>query len=192
MSYIKDIHDPRARDAILEYYEENWDLLSLRPSSIDGSGPVDEDIGGGLIVHCDKVAWFCKHAAVARGFNNEDRDLLLMAAYLHDLSLPHLMGYKRHVFNFEGAIVRGYDIKMKAELDQTHAYQSAQFGCKVVKDQIPHEQLVKLHGIIMSHMGQRCDLPDDKVTPQPETELEILFAIADYVMSREGVHISAE
>jgi len=192
VSYIYDIKHDGARRAIRDYYRENWDLLNLRPPTIDGSGPIEEDVGGGLIVHCDKVAWLCVRLATARGLSDADRDLLLMASYLHDVSLPKLMGYKRHVFNFEGAIVRGYDIKMKADLDALHALKSAKFGCAVVKDIIEHEELVKLYHIIERHMGQRCVLPDDKAPPQPETELEILFAIADYLASREGLYINVD
>ena len=159
--------------------------MNLRPPSLSGdTHSKDEDVGGGLIIHCDKVAWFCIQYDDVYPLDVRDKDVLITASYLHDISKATLMGYKHHMFNFNGTIVRGYEWSPNKDIDSNHASFSAKEGCKIVKGTIAQDKLEMLYHIIERHMKYKA--------PFPETELEKLFALADHMMSRKEIGLNWE
>jgi hypothetical protein len=164
--------------------------MNLPPASLRGGHSKDEDTGGGLILHGDKVAWFCLGASECLNLSERDTDILITASYLHDMTKATRIGYKKVIFNFEGTIKRGYEIRPNMEIDHLHALYSAREGCKIVKEAIEHEDLEKLYHIIERHMiwyNEGVERP-----PLPETNLEKLFSLADYIMSRKEVNMNWE
>lgn len=187
MRFLHEIKNAALRDKIIAYYDENIELLSLRPGSMSGKyHPVDEDRGGGQILHSDKVAWFCLRACEHFQLPDNIRDILIAAAYLHDVSKSTLMGYKRVFFNFEGTIARGYQLN-PGDTDLHHANFSAREGASLIKGTVPHEDLVVFYNVVERHMSHWYPEDDDRRPPLPETFLEKLFSTADNIMSQKEI-----
>ncbi len=187
MRFLHEIKNEALREKIVVFYQDKLDLLSLRPGSISGEHhPGDEDRGGGQIIHSDKVAWFCMHMCEQMQYPDNIRDVLIAAAYLHDVSKSTIMGYKRVIFNFEGAIARGHQLK-PGDTDKHHANFSAREGAALIKGTVPHEDLVVFYNVVERHMAHWYPEDDDRKPPMPETDIEKMFALADYIVSREGL-----
>lgn len=194
MKFVGRIKNKELRDKVVGYFRENSEIIKATPTSITGKyHPPDEDKPGALIRHGDKVAWFCIQVASEFRLSSRELDVLIVAAYMHDIANATVaQGWSKIFIATDEEFIRGVQIKRNQELALKHAHFSAREVCNWVKGTLPHEDLVKLYYIIERHMAHWY--PEDyewkSWEPElPETFLEKMFALADYVMSRRNMTV---
>jgi len=194
LKFIDKVENEALREKIIEYYKENAELIHMIPTSTSGRyHPPDEDKPGALIRHGDKVAWFCLVTAREFQLSQRDIDILIVAAYMHDIANAVTgMGFKPVLFSFEDEFKRGHQLLPSKDVRAHHANFSARITGNLVKDTLPHEDLVKLYNIIERHMAHWYDKDDERAPPLPETDLEKWFALGDRVMSEKEMRIEFE
>jgi len=194
MRFIDKVANEALRQKVIDYYEENDELIRMVPTSTSGKyHPPDENKPGAMILHGDKVAWFCLVTAREFRLSQREIDILIVAAYMHDIANATVaMGFKPVLFSFEDSFQRGHQLSPSRELRAHHAHHSARVAGNLVKGTLPHEDLVKLYRIIERHMAHWYDEDDERAPELPETDLEKWFALADMVMSRKEMRIEFE
>lgn len=173
---IGDIKNEGLRKVATELIANADDYFFVVPASSSGKYHPQFDLGdGGLVRHTRCVAYFAKAMAESFNFNDEDTDLLIIAALAHDIKKQG---------NNTGHTVREHPL-----LASDYLTTIAQTFSEEV---ITNEQLHKICGAVVSHMGKwegtREWVKEPKeLYPMPETEFEKALQAADYVASRKEI-----
>ncbi len=86
MKLYETIQDERLKRAVKKVLRDNGYKLHFIPATMTGRHhPIDERGYDGLMKHTEKVAWFLDQVCRQLNYSNEVRDILLTAAYFHDL-----------------------------------------------------------------------------------------------------------
>ena len=170
---IGDLKLSTAAELCVKEYE---DLLSIMPASMGGKHhPPDERGIGGLRLHIGRVAHILYKTAEHFGLSNDDRDILIFCAIVHDIS--NLRTSK---------LVQG-ELKRDSETwSKWHGNLSSQIATERLLEvgfASDDPTLLTIQGIVQSHMGAWS--PNLR---QPfNNSLEVIFSMADFVTTRENV-----
>jgi hypothetical protein len=140
------------------------------PASISGKFHIGET----SMQHLENTATIMKHLCDEFKINKEDRDMLIGAAYLHDVGLA-LITRKGKIEEPGWKYYKETGYSRLTLFARIHPYLSA---CVIEEYHIPRkEELKRLVSIHMSHWYQ--------MTPRPKGRYEDLLCIADYLASRD-------
>jgi response regulator RpfG family c-di-GMP phosphodiesterase len=189
MKYIDKIQDRKLKSAVQDAYRKYAYKLHFIPASVSGSyHPEDERGKEGLNIHVEKLCWFLDQVVQQYKLSDETRDILLTAAYFHDLGKVKLTRVK-HVLVYKS---KKEERCVRVERDvygyDNHAEVSAQLAEQyLIKHGVPEEQRNVIASIIRKHMSHWTPH-----APQPSTELEKLFALGDFIVSRKEFTLRKE
>ena len=150
------------------------DWFFVEPASLSGRYHPNFSLGeGGLVRHTRCVAYFAVAMAESMDFNQEDTDLIVIAALAHDI--------KKHDEN------KNYM--------REHPLLASEYLCKIMEkfgeDVITNEQVQKLCCAVASHMGKweakEPWLKGKKPFPMPSNDFEKALQAADYTASRKAI-----
>ena len=153
------------------------DYFFVVPASSSGKYHPQFALGdGGLVRHTRCVAYFAKAMAESFNFNQEDSDLLVIAALAHDIKKQG---------NNTGHTVR------------EHPMLASDYVCHIMEkfgeDVITNEQIQKICCAVASHMGKWENLPEwtrgKEPFPMPSNDFEKALQAADYVASRKAIEV---
>lgn len=151
------------------------DYFFVVPASSSGKYHPQFSLGtSGLVRHTRCVAYFAKAMAESFNFNDEDTDLLIIAALAHDIKKQG---------NNTGHTVR------------EHPLLASNYVCDIMKkfseDIITNEQIQKICCAVVSHMGKWENLPEftrgKEPYPMPANDFEKALQSADYIASRKAI-----
>jgi len=168
--YIRSIKNPKLQYLVDNLVERYYDKLWKLPSSISGKHhPPDERGAIGLIRHICRVAKLCEEFVREFDLPQQDRDRLIAAALLHDISKCDINEWngkewvKDKVEDHLHPILSGLIVR--------RFYEAEFFAFRELQDDV--EAVARLIERHMSHWYL--------ATPKPETLLEHLFCLADYI-----------
>jgi putative nucleotidyltransferase with HDIG domain len=150
------------------------DWFFVEPASLSGRYHPTFSLGeGGLVRHTRCVAYFAMSMAESMNFNQEDSDLIIIAALAHDI--------KKHDNN------KNYM--------REHPLLASEYLCgimeKFTEDEITNEQVQKICCAVASHMGKweakEPWLKGREPFPMPSNDFEKALQAADYIASRKKI-----
>lgn len=172
------IYRDTAREAVRECIKDRAEDIIYYPASISGKYHPPEERGpGGLVVHIARLCRIIEDLSKHLDFTCDERDMLVIAAILHDISNIDLSEKTEY-----GTITRDHKI-----YSEFHGELSAQITIEYfVKHGFDPKSkyMLELHDIITSHMGYWI-----KNAKKPTRKLEIIFSMLDYIDTRTYVHI---
>jgi len=182
MKLYETIQDERLKKAVKKVLRDNGYKLHFIPATMTGRHhPIDERGYDGLMKHTEKVAWFLDQVCRQLNYSNEVRDILLTAAYFHDLGKIKQTKIIQEVKYSKGKIEREVKVIREVKNKDLHSIFSAELARKYLeKEGVEEETIEAITDIIKSHMSHWYPY-----LPQPQTELEKIFAIADFIVSRD-------
>lgn len=186
MKYLEKIKDLKLKSAILKAYSLYGYKLHFLPSSLTGRHhPPDERGIDGLNKHVEKLCWFLDGVADEFQYPDKIRDILFTAAYFHDLGkvketkVSHELTYRKKGIERETRLVR------EVTGQDRHPIESAKMAREFLAlARVDTETIQTICDLIERHMGHWLSY-----LPQPRTELEKIFALADFIVSREDFKI---
>lgn len=187
MRYLEKIKDKRLKRAVLRTYTMYGYKLYFLPSSLTGRHhPKDERGINGLRNHIEKVCWFLDGIADEFKYSDATRDILFTAAYFHDLGKVRQTTVSQElVYEPDGKTTRRIKVIRNIGGLDLHPIISAKMAREFLEDQGIEEETIKLIcDLIASHMSHWY--PN---LPRPQTELEKMFALADFTVAREDFKI---
>lgn len=190
MKYLEKIKDERLKRAVLKAYKIYGYKLHFLPSSLTGHHhPVDERGINGLTTHIEKMCWFLDGVADEFKYSDTVRDMLLTAAYFHDIgkvkqtTVSHELTYES-----DGSSKRTTKVIRNIGGLDLHPIISAKMAREFLeKEGVEEEMIQTICDLIARHMSHWY--PN---LPRPQTELEKMFALADFIVSREDFKIEKE
>ena len=150
------------------------DWFFVEPASLSGKYHPTFSLGeGGLVRHTRCVAYFAMAMAESMNFNDEDSDLIIIAALAHDI--------KKHDNN------KNYM--------REHPLLASEYLCTIMEkfseDIITNEQVQKICCAVASHMGKweakEPWLKGKEPFPMPLNDFEKALQAADYIASRKKI-----
>lgn len=187
MKYLMKIKDERLRKVLLRAYMRYGYKLYFLPSSLTGKYHPKEERGlKGLEKHMDKVAWFVDKVSDEFQYSDEVRDILLTAAYFHDLGKVKQNKVEQEViYEANGKIKRQVKVTRDISGLDLHPIISARMARKFLeKGGIEEGTISVICDLIAKHMSHWYSS-----LPRPLTELERMFALADFIVSRDEFKI---
>lgn len=187
MTYLEKIKDEKLKKAVQRAYSIYGYKLYFLPSSLTGRHhPKDEHGIGGLKNHIEKLCWFLEKVAEEYQYSDRERDILYTAAYFHDLgkvkqtTVTHELTY-----NESGKRKRLTRVSRKIGGPDLHPIISAKMATEFLSEAGVDEGTIGIiYRLIERHMGHWY--PN---LPKPQTELEKLFALGDYIVAKEEFRI---
>ena len=151
------------------------DYFFVVPASSSGKYHPSFSLGeGGLVRHTRCVAYFAQAMAESLNLSQEDSDLLIIAALAHDI--------KKQGDN------TGHTVREHPLLASTYI---CEIMNKFSEDIITNEQVQKICGAVVSHMGKWEHLPEytrgKEAYPMPNNDFEKALQAADYIASRKAI-----
>jgi len=171
LACIQSIENPKLERLVETIMEKYYSKLRELPSSISGKHhPPDERGAYGLIRHICRVVKFCKHLAIEFKLTMRDQDRLIAAALLHDISKCDLNQWngKEWIRDKNGDWL--HPVLSSLILRRFYVEEFSMFP--ELQDDI--DAIARL---IERHMSHWSYPPN----PKPETLLEYLFCLADYI-----------
>lgn len=171
---INDIKDEKLRKFAEELISNADDYFFSVPASSSGKYHPQFDLGvGGLVRHTRCVVFFAKAMAESFDLNEEQTDLLVVAAIAHDI---------RKQGDNTGHTVREHPI-----LASNYVKELNKSTMLLTKEQVD-----MVCGAIESHMGKwehnkEFVKPNEKPYPMPKNDFEKALQAADYVASRKEI-----
>lgn len=160
--------------------------LKFIPGSMTGVHHAkDERIKGGLSRHIEKVCWFVTKSSEAFKLSDEDKDILIVCAYFHDISKVRDTRVLEKLTYWGKKILRKVEISREVKDGDRHPFESANMAREyLVKAEVDVCTIGIITNIIVCHMNHWYPR-----YPLPKTEREKMFALADYIVSREEFNI---
>lgn len=164
------------QDNALREFAENlilWapDYFFTCPASSTGKYHPTLSLGeGGLVRHTRLVVWFAENIANAMMINERDKDMLIVAALVHDM--------KKH-----GNGETKYTVKEHPKL-------AADFLVDVWHgtawpEGMTYQDVEKIQSLVITHMGQWGEKDGN---PLPSTKLQLILHTADYLAARKEIN----
>jgi len=184
MIYIDKIKDERLRKAVKKVYSKYGYKLHFLPSSFTGHHhPPDERGLDGLKKHIEKVCWFLDCVADEFLYSDEVRDILLTAAYFHDIGKVEQIKVNEELILKSRKAKHQVRIEREVKGPDLHAQIGVAIATEYLKEQGVDFSMIKtITEIIDTHMGHWY-------YKKPLTELQRMFALADFVVSRDEFRI---
>jgi len=187
MRYLEKIKDERLKKAVLRAYTVYGYKLYFLPSSLTGKHhPKNERGINGLRNHIEKVCWFLDGLADEFQYTNATRDILFAAAYFHDLGKVKQMTVSQELeYKPDGKTTRRTKVTRNIGGLDLHPIISAKMAREFLEDQGVEEETIKvICDLVARHMSHWYPS-----LPRPQTELEKMFALADFTVAREDFKI---
>jgi hypothetical protein len=187
MNYVELIKDKKMRKAVeLMLYDWGYKLRFIPGSMTGVHHAQDERAKGGLSKHIEKVCWFIIKSSEAFELSDEDRDILLVSAYFHDISKVRDTKVLEKLIYFGKKVIRKIVVSREVKNRDPHPFESANMAREYLnKAEVDQCTIGVITNIIFCHMNHwyypRC--------PLPKTKREQLFALADYIVSREEFNL---
>ena len=152
------------------------DYFFTVPASSSGRYHPSFSLGdGGLVRHTQCVVYWAICQAESLNFNDEDTDLLIIAALMHDIKKQG---------NNEGSTVREHPL-LAADYVMDVYENNTQLNLITI------DQVIKICDAVRSHMGKWEYLPQytrgKEPYPMPSNDFEKALQSADYIASRKAV-----
>lgn len=181
LKYLE-IEDYEIMKAVEKAWENYRKRLKLLPSSFSGHNhpPKDREVGG-MKNHIEYLCWYINSYCIEFEKNSKIKDILMASAFFHDISSCDIMKIEpRLKIIDEKTIQRELIITRHNEEFHFHPLKSADLAKSYLIDAgVSTKTIDIIVNIIKSHMGHWC-----KDLPQPKTDLELAFALADFIVSR--------
>lgn len=180
------IKDEKLRRAVKSAHDRYGYKLSFLPASLTGRfHPEDERGREGLNKHIEKLVWFLDEACKGLDMDDVTRDVLLAAAFFHDLGkVIETRVYQQVIYQGENT-VRQTLVSREVKDGDFHPITSSKLARRfLIEEGVEQETIDIICSIIECHMGHWYPY-----LPRATTELEKLFALADYIVSREEFNI---
>jgi len=190
MKYLEKIKDLRLKKAVLKAYSMYGYKLYFLPSSLTGRHhPPDERGIGGLKAHIEKMCWFLDGVADEFKYSDEVRDMLFTAAYFHDLGKVKQTTVSQEVsYPEKGQPKREVKVIRNVGGLDLHSIISAKMAREFLeKEGVKEETIQTVCNLVARHMSHWYPK-----LPLPQTELEKMFALADFIVAREDFRIEKE
>jgi len=174
LARIQSIENPKLERLITTIIEKYYNALRELPSSISGKHhPSDERSRYGLIRHLCRVAKFSEHIAVEFKLSPKDRDRLIAAALLHDISKCDTNQWNGKEWIRDEIQDELHPLLSSVILRSIYIKEFSMFP-ELQDDVDAIARLIERH---MSHWTYPSN-------PKPETLLEHLFCLADYISAK--------
>jgi len=185
MKEFERIKDEKLRNAVLAAYSKYGYKLHFLPSSITGKHhPKDERAREGLLKHTKRLCHLLELICDGLEYPQEIRDILLTAAFFHDLGKV-LETKVVHEVIFGRKTERRVTVSREVKDLDWHPLKSAELAKEFLeKEQVDEKTINLVCVLIKKHMGHWY-----QHLPQPQTELEKIFALADFLVSRPDIEI---
>lgn len=187
--FLNKIKDPKLKRATILAFRINGYKFSFLPSSLTGKfHPKDEFGKGGLDAHTEKVCWYVDKIADEFGYPDHTRDLLLVAAYFHDLG---------KVKDTTVALALTYKGK-KTERSVTVTRNIGGADVHPIISSRMAREYMEMEGVLEEDIQVICDIVSKHMShwygmlPQPNSELEKMLALADFLASRREITFERE
>jgi len=183
MKYIDKIENKKLKNAVKKALEDYKPQLIFIPSSMTGKHhPYDERGKEGLLKHIEKVAWFVYQASIGLKLTSLERDILLTSAYFHDLGKVKETKVVQKISY--PSLERTVEVSREIKKDLHPIYSSEIAEEYLKKEGVETSIINQIKKIIISHMSHWYPY-----LPQPETNLEKLFYLADFITSRDNFNL---
>ena len=179
INVVTEIKDSKLKNLTMSLINKYKDTLSILPASISGKYHLGETAQG----HIMRVVWFVKQIIEEFDLSQEEKDILISSALLHDIGYCVVTTKER---------VNESQIKYK-----TGWYRSTNgakyhpiismflIGAEAFNQKMESNPLVvKVISVVSSHMSHWS--PE---CPQPMDDLPKYLALADYLASRKEIKI---
>jgi len=189
MKYVDTIKDEKLKKAVKRAYKFHGYKAYFLPSSLTGKHhPPDERGIGGLNKHVEKVCWFLDGVVKEFLYTDETRDILLTAAYFHDLGKIKNTTVEQCVsFPEKGKPKRSIMVSRNIHGLDMHPYLSAKLAQEFLAfEGVKGETIQIISDIIETHMSHWYG------GKRPTTELQKMFALADYIVAQEEFELRKE
>jgi len=160
--------------------------LSFIPSSFTGKFHPKDEIGRyGLVKHIERVCWFIDKISLELSLSDNMRDAMITAAYFHDLGKVWQIKIFRKIVYKNDKVYHETEVVREERKKDNHPILSTKIAREYLERENVEESMidlvVSLVSTHMSHWYPWC--------PQPNTEYERLFALADFLASRRDLEI---
>lgn len=187
MKYLEKIKDEKLKKAVLRANSVYGYKLYFLPSSLTGRHhPADERGLGGLRNHVEKMCWVLDGVADEFKYSDATRDMLLTAAYFHDIGkVKQTTVTQELTYESKDKISRKTKVERKIGGPDLHPIISARMAREFLAEQgVEEETISTICDLIARHMSHWYP-----GLPRPQTELEKMFALADFLVAREDFKI---
>jgi len=177
------IKDPKLRKTVeLMLYDWGYKLKFIPGSMTGVHHAKDERKMGGLSRHIEKVCWFVTKSSEAFKLSDEDKDILLVCAYFHDISKVRDTKVLEKLTYWGKKILRKVEVVREVNDGDRHPFLSSSMAREyLTKAEVDASTIGIITNIIICHMNHWYH----PRYPLPETQRERMFALADYIVSRE-------
>lgn len=188
MKCIEKIKDPKLKSAVAKAHAKYGYKLHFLPSSITGRHhPKDERSRGGLLKHIERLSYLLELISEEFQYPQEIRDIFLTAAYFHDLGKV-LETEVKHEMILGWRTKRQVRVSREVKDLDWHPLKSVALAKEFLqKEQVDAKTVNLVCALIKKHMGHWYPH-----LPKPQTELEKMFALADYLVSKPEIQIRRE
>ena len=167
---LEDIQDESLREFARNVILSAPDYFFTCPASSTGKYHPVLSLGeGGLVRHTRLVEWFAMNIANAMMIEEQNKDLLIIAALAHDM--------KKH-----GDGTTEYTVKEHPKL--AAEFVEGVWNTMFHKEGIEYSDIQKIERLVERHMGQ---FGEKDGMPVPKTKLELILHTADYLASRKDM-----
>ena len=174
-----EIKDTELRKLTVSLICEHKKTLTILPASISGKYHLEETAQG----HILRVVWFVKQIIEEFNLSQEERDILISSAVLHDIGYC-IVTTKERINKSQIRYKTGWYRSWNG--GKYHPIVSAyMIGAEALKQKVETNPLVvKVALLVSSHMSHWT-----KECPQPTSDLAKYLALADYLASRKEIKI---
>jgi len=181
-------------DMIFTAIEKAWKKyrhrLELLPASFSGHyhPPGDSQVGG-LKIHIQNVCWFIDNYCTELNKTVWAKDVLMASAFFHDIGSCEIAKIEFRLNIVDQKIIkREHIITRDNDEFHYHPLRSAEIAeFYLTKAGVGKRTINVIKRIVESHMSHWC--PD---LPQPKTDLELAFSLADFMVTRKAFRIEIE
>jgi len=183
------IKDEKLRKTVeLMLYDWGYKLKFIPGSMTGVHHAKDERTMGGLSRHIEKICWFVTKSSEAFKLSDNDKDILLVCAYFHDISKVRDTRVLEKLTYWGKNILRKVEMAREVKDGDRHPFESAIMAKEyLVKAEVDVCTIGIITNIIVCHMNHWYPR-----YPLPNTEREKMFALADYIVSREEFNVKSK
>lgn len=174
---LNSIKNDKLRQFAICLLENAPDYFFSVPAS--SSGKYHPDFArevGGLVKHTKCVIFFSQCNAQSFNFDDEEQDLIIIAALAHDIKKQGNNDTGKHTLWEHPRLASEYIMQMYNKYN----------------DLISKEKAKKISDAIISHMGKWAHMPEytknKEVFPMPKNIFEMALQSADYIASRNEIN----
>lgn len=187
MDYINEIKDEKIKKALKKALARYSYKLRFCPASFSGRHhPKDERGKEGLLRHIEKICWFLTNACEVLSYPQWVKDIFIFSAYFHDLAKVDRAKVVQKILYLDSKRENQIEVSREIGIEgDKHPYESALLARKYLeREGVDQATIGVITNIILKHMSHWYEN-----YPQPESEYERIFALADFIVSRKEFRI---